>query len=63
MGVVVGIGAGDTGEHLLDRFARQKVTVFECGFAEVGQFGVAAGINNNPAAALYLNDVKHLRPP
>ena len=63
MAVVVGIGRGDAGEHLLIALIGQQVTVGEGGFAEDGEPGVPGGIGNNPRTASNLNDIKHLRPP
>ena len=63
MGIVVGIGRGDAGEHVLVAFARQEIPVGEGGFAESRQAVVPRGIGNNARTASNLNNIKHLRLP
>jgi hypothetical protein len=63
MAIVVGIGRGNPGEHLLVTLVGQEVAVGKCGLAEGRQPGVPRGIGHNPRTASNLNDIKHLRPP
>ena len=63
MGVIVGIGRGDSREHVLVALARQKIPVGQGGLAEGRQAGVPGGIGNNPRTASNLNNIKHLRSP
>jgi hypothetical protein len=63
MAVVVGIGRGDAGEHVLVALARHEVPVGEGGLAEGREPGVPGGVGNNPTTASNLNNIKHLRPP
>ena len=63
VGVVVGIGRGDPGEHLLVALSRQEIAVGEGGLAEDRQAGIPRGVCNNTCTASNLNDIKHLRPP
>src|SRR5262249_11960527 len=63
MAIVVGIGRGDTGEHVLVALAGHEVAIGEGGLAEGREPSVPGGVGNNPTTASNLNNIKHLATP
>ncbi len=44
---IVGIGSGDTGEHILIGLTRHQVAVVERGLAEIGQQRIARRVSDD----------------